>query len=225
MTPVLLAENNQKLKTMVDNCPIIPVMTIKNLEDAVPLAKALLAGGLPVLEITLRTKAATAAIGAIVKEVSGAIVGGGTVLKTSQLHELKSLGAQFAVSPGLLENLLEEATQIGLPYLPGIVSMSELMRGLELGYQNFKFFPAESSGGIQALKAFRGPFPEVGFCPTGGINRDNFINYLALDNTMCVGGSWVAPQKLIAQKDWDGIERLARESLEELQPTEMTCNS
>ena len=189
--------------------PVIPVLTIARTDDAVPLARALTEGGLTVLEITLRTAAALGAIEAIAHDVPKAVIGAGTVMTPEDMKRARDAGARFAVSPGLTEQLARDAT---LPLLPGVATASEIMRGRELGFTRFKFFPAESSGGIAALKAFAGPFADIRFCPTGGISAQIAPDYLALGNVMCVGGSWMAPQSLIDACDWGGIAELAREA-------------
>jgi 2-dehydro-3-deoxyphosphogluconate aldolase/(4S)-4-hydroxy-2-oxoglutarate aldolase len=199
----------QAIDDIVRHASIIPVLTIARTDDAVPLAKALVDGGLKVLEITLRTEAALGAIEAIARDVPGAIVGAGTVATPNDLRKARDGGAQFAVSPGLTEQLARDAV---LPLLPGVATASEIMRGRELGFTRFKFFPAESSGGIAALKAFAGPFADIRFCPTGGITAKIAPDYLALANVMCVGGSWMAPQPLIDARDWGSIAKLAREA-------------
>jgi 2-dehydro-3-deoxyphosphogluconate aldolase/(4S)-4-hydroxy-2-oxoglutarate aldolase len=189
--------------------PVIPVLTIARTNDAVPLARVLTEGGLTVLEITLRTAAALGAIKAIARDVPQAVIGAGTVMTPEDVKRARDAGARFAVSPGLTEQLARDAT---LPLLPGVATASEIMRGCELGFTRFKFFPAESSGGIAALKAFSGPFADIRFCPTGGISAQIAPDYLALGNVMCVGGSWMAPQSLIDARDWGGIAELAREA-------------
>jgi len=194
--------------------PVVPVMVIHKLEHAVPLAKALLAGGIRVLEITLRTPVSVAAIGAISREVPGAIVGAGTVTSGEELETVAAAGAVFAISPGLTPELLAAANRGSIPLIPGIATISELMTGMALGYDHFKFFPAGPAGGVKMLQAFAGPFPRVTFCPTGGVSAANYREYLALDNVACVGGSWVAPQEAMDQGDWTRITALAREAVE-----------
>jgi 2-dehydro-3-deoxyphosphogluconate aldolase/(4S)-4-hydroxy-2-oxoglutarate aldolase len=189
--------------------PVIPVLTMARVDDAVPLARALIDGGLTVLEITLRTAAALGAVEAIARDVSQAVVGAGTVTMPEDMTRARDAGAQFAVSPGLTEQLARDAA---LPLLPGVATASEILRGRELGFTRFKFFPAESSGGIATLKAFAGPFADIRFCPTGGITAKTAPDYLALGNVMCVGGSWMAPQAMIDARDWSGIAKLAREA-------------
>jgi len=193
--------------------PVVPVMVIHRLEHAVPLAQALLAGGIRVLEITLRTPVAVAAIGAISREVPGAIVGAGTVTRGEELDAVAAAGAVFAISPGLTPELLAAANRGPIPLIPGIATISELMTGMARGYDHFKFFPAGPAGGVKMLEAFAGPFPGVTFCPTGGIAADNYREYLALGNVACVGGSWVAPQRAIEAGDWAKITALAREAV------------
>jgi len=194
--------------------PVVPVMVIHKLEHAVPLAKALLAGGIRVLEITLRTPVSVDAIGAISSEVPGAIVGAGTVTSGEELETVAAAGAVFAISPGLTPELLDAANRGPIPLIPGIATISELMTGMARGYDHFKFFPAGPAGGVKMLQAFAGPFPRVTFCPTGGIAAANYREYLALDNVACVGGSWVAPQGAMDQGDWAQITALAREAVE-----------
>jgi len=194
--------------------PVVPVMVIHKLGHAVPLANALLAGGIRVLEITLRTPVSVAAIGAISREVPGAIVGAGTVTSGEQLETVAAAGAVFAISPGLTPELLDAASRGPIPLIPGIATISELMTGMARGYDHFKFFPAGPAGGVKMLQAFAGPFPRVTFCPTGGVSAANYREYLALDNVACVGGSWVAPQEAMDRGDWTRITALAREAVE-----------
>jgi 2-dehydro-3-deoxyphosphogluconate aldolase/(4S)-4-hydroxy-2-oxoglutarate aldolase len=194
--------------------PVVPVMVIHKLEQAVPLARALLAGGIRVLEITLRTPVAMEAIRIISREVSGAMVGAGTVTRGEELAAVAAAGAVFAISPGLTVELLDAANQGPIPLIPGIATISELMTGMERGYSHFKFFPAEAAGGVKMLQAIAGPFPRITFCPTGGITLANYRDYLALKNVACIGGSWVAPQGALDQGDWTRITALAREAVE-----------
>ena len=194
--------------------PVVPVMVIHKLEQAVPLAKALMAGGIRVLEITLRTPVAVEAIRAISQDVPGAIVGAGTVTRAEELTAVAEAGAVFAISPGLTVELLQAANQGTIPLIPGISTVSELMTGMALGYTHFKFFPAEAAGGVKMLKAIAGPFPQITFCPTGGITLDNYLDYLALGNVACIGGSWIAPQGAMDQGDWARITALTREAVE-----------
>lgn len=206
-----MTDNVQRgLEASLKLAPVVPVMVIENLEDAVPLARALVQGGLPVLEITLRTKAAKDCIKAIIAEVEGAIVGTGTVLAHEQLHLSEKLGCAFAVSPGASPMLLQAAKNFSVPLLPGAGTPSESMALLELGYFLQKFFPAEQSGGAAYLASLASPLPQIKFCPTGGITPELATNYLKLANVITVGGSWMAPKKLVAEKKWDEIEKLAR---------------
>jgi 2-dehydro-3-deoxyphosphogluconate aldolase/(4S)-4-hydroxy-2-oxoglutarate aldolase len=172
--------------------PVIPVLTIEDIADARPIAEALIAGGLSVLEVTLRTPAALDIISEIAR-VPGAIVGAGTVLNRLQLRQCIDAGAKFAVSPGLTDSLADAARESALPFLPGVATASEIMRGLDHGLDRFKFFPAEASGGIAALMTLSGPFGNVRFCPTGGIGAESATDWLNLDAVLCVGGSWVVP--------------------------------
>ena len=189
--------------------PVIPVLTIDRVEDAQPLARALVAGGLPALEITLRTAAAMEAIAAV-SEVEGAMAGVGTLLTAVQIRDAKSAGATFGVSPGATHSLIEAAREYDLPLLPGAATATEAMRLLEQGFVFQKFFPAEAAGGAPALGSMAGPLPQITFCPTGGVTPENAKTYLALPNTRCVGGSWIAPKALIDAGDWDQITQIAR---------------
>jgi len=190
--------------------PVMPVMVIKNLDDAVPLAKALVAGGIKVLEITLRTPIALEAIRLISQEVKDAIVGAGTITTPEQLKAAEEAGAVFAISPGLTPALLRAAKEGNIALIPGISSLSELMVGMEAGLDHFKFFPAEAAGGIPMLKAIAGPIPQVTFCPTGGISPENYNAYLSLNNVACVGGSWLVPEDAVKQKNWAKVTELAK---------------
>ncbi len=202
------------MRVMLAGNPMIPVITLDRVEDAIPLARALVAGGLRVLEVTLRTEAAREGIRRIVAEVEGAIVGTGTVCTAQQVQLSSDLGCQFMISPGSTRQLLDAAAQSTLNFMPGVSTVSEMMLCMEYGYQDFKFFPAEASGGAAKIKAIAGPFADARFCPTGGIGLNNIRDYLSLPNVLCVGGSWVAPGALIAAKRWDDIERLARETVD-----------
>jgi len=188
----------------------MPVMVIQDAADAVPLARALMAGGINVLEITLRTAAAMDAIRAISQEVEGAIVGAGTITTPEELKAVADAGAVFAISPGLTPKLLEAANHSEIALIPGIASVSELMLGMEYGLDHFKFFPAAAAGGIPMLKGIAGPIPQITFCPTGGISPENYNDYLALINVACVGGSWLAPVEAVKNKDWATVTELAR---------------
>ena len=204
---------NVKLEEILRVAPIIPVITIERLEDAVPLARALVVGGLAALEITLRTKAASAAAAAIIKAVPEAIVGLGTVLTREDLKVARDLGARFALSPGATPELLDAAAASDLPFIPGVQTSSEIMAALARGFEVVKFFPAVPAGGIAALKALAGPFPQVRFCPTGGIGESNFADWLTLGNVVSVGGSWLAPASDIGDGDWAPITGRARRAL------------
>jgi 2-dehydro-3-deoxyphosphogluconate aldolase/(4S)-4-hydroxy-2-oxoglutarate aldolase len=188
--------------------PVVPVLTIERVEDAVPLARALVSGGLKVLEVTLRTPCALDALKRISEEVEGAVPAAGTVLNTADVERAAAAGAAMAFSPGIGPF----AAAGPIPVCAGVASASEIMQGLEMGLATFKFFPAAAAGGTAALKAFAGPFGEVGFCPTGGIGAGNAAEVLALSNVLCVGGSWVAPAAAVAEGRWDLIESLAREA-------------
>ena len=192
--------------------PVIPVLVIESADTAIALARALVEGGLRVLEVTLRSGAALPSIAAIVKALPDAVVGAGTVLNANDYKRASDAGARFIVSPGITDPLLEAARDGGIPLLPGVATAGEIMRGLDAGLTNFKFFPAESSGGAAAVKAFAGPFAQVRFCPTGGITLSNARDYLALENVLCVGGSWLAPKPLVANKDWKAVTQLASEA-------------
>mgnify|MGYP000653869761 FL=1 len=190
---------------------VIPVLAIQRIEDAVPLARALFEGGLSVLEITLRTECALEAIRRISEALPQASIGVGTVLTPAQYRQAEEVGADFVVTPGTTEALYRYGVTSPVPMLPGVATVSELMTGWQYGYRRFKFFPAEASGGVKALKAFAGPLPEARFCPTGGIGINNAEDYLALKNVMCVGGSWLTPASLVEAEDWEAIRSLARD--------------
>ncbi|MBV2129849.1 bifunctional 4-hydroxy-2-oxoglutarate aldolase/2-dehydro-3-deoxy-phosphogluconate aldolase [Arsukibacterium indicum] len=189
---------------------VVPVIVIKDLADAVPMAEALLAGGIRVLEVTLRTPVALDAIKLLAEQVPEAIVGAGTVTTAAQLQQVIAAGAKFAISPGLTRELLQAGKDSVIPLIPGIASISELMEGTGLGYTHFKFFPAEAAGGVKTLKSIHGPFSDIRFCPTGGINENNYLEYLALPNVSCVGGSWIVPDQAVSNKDWLKITELTR---------------
>ncbi|MGM0767282.1 MAG: bifunctional 4-hydroxy-2-oxoglutarate aldolase/2-dehydro-3-deoxy-phosphogluconate aldolase [Pseudomonadota bacterium] len=205
--------HRQRIRAVLDSSPLIPVISINNLNDAVPLCRALVEGGINVLEITLRTEHGIQAIERVREAIPEAWVGAGTVTSVAQYRQVESAGAQFVITPGVTEALLEFGLTSEAPLLPGISTISELMVGYSLGYREFKFFPAEVSGGIPALRAFRGPFPDVSFCPTGGIRRDSARAYLALENVRSVGGSWLTPADAIDSKDWARITGIAQGSL------------
>jgi 2-dehydro-3-deoxyphosphogluconate aldolase/(4S)-4-hydroxy-2-oxoglutarate aldolase len=191
--------------------PVVPVLVVDDASLAENLAKALVAGGLPALEVTLRTPAALDVIREMAK-VEGGVVGAGTLLTTKDVEDAKAAGALFGVAPGATDRLLDACEANDLPLLPGIATSSEAMRLLERGYWVQKFFPAEANGGAPALKAIGAPLPQVKFCPTGGVSLKNAPDYLSLSNTLCVGGSWVAPKDLAAKGDWAGITAIAAEA-------------
>ncbi|AAV96267.1 bifunctional 4-hydroxy-2-oxoglutarate aldolase/2-dehydro-3-deoxy-phosphogluconate aldolase [Ruegeria pomeroyi] len=198
-------------RAICEMAPIVPVLVIDDAAHARPLAEALVAGGLPALEVTLRTPAALEAI-RIMSEVPGSVVGAGTLITPEDVRAAKAAGARFGVSPGATDRLLAACEEEGLPLLPGAATASEAMRLLERGYDMLKFFPAEASGGAPALKAIGAPLPQIAFCPTGGVSPQNAESYLSLPNVVCAGGSWVAPKDLVAAGDWAGIEALARDA-------------
>ncbi len=193
--------------------PIIPVVVIEDIKDAVPLAQSLIEGGIPIIEVTLRSSCALEAIELIAKNVPKMRVGAGTILNPTQLEQAQNRGAEFLISPGLTIKLLEHAKKKNMPLIPGVSSSSEVMQALELGYSALKFFPAEYCGGVKLLNAFNGPFKGVKFCPTGGISADNMHSYLNLENVLCVGGSWLTPKNLIQNKEWDKITEICKRSL------------
>ncbi|MGW7266271.1 bifunctional 4-hydroxy-2-oxoglutarate aldolase/2-dehydro-3-deoxy-phosphogluconate aldolase [Streptomyces sp. NPDC054842] len=198
--------------SVLDLAPVVPVVVVEDAADAVPLARALVAGGLPAIEVTLRTPAAPAAIRAIAAEVPGAVVGAGTVLSPAQVTDAVVAGARFLVSPGWTDGLLEAMRASGVPFLPGVSTTSEVVALLERGVREMKFFPAQAAGGTAYLKSLAGPLPQARFCPTGGIGPATAPEYLALPNVGCVGGSWMLPQDAVAARDWDRVEALAREA-------------
>lgn len=208
MTPQTASEKNRALCLIA---PVVPVIVVDDASKAQGLAKALVAGGLPALEVTLRTPAALDAIREMAA-VPGGIVGAGTLLTPKDVENAKAAGAQFGVSPGATDLLLDACEANDLPLLPGVATSTEAMRLLERGYTVQKFFPAEANGGVPALKGIGAPIPQVSFCPTGGISLKNAPDYLSLSNTLCVGGSWVAPKDLVNAEDWAAIEALASEA-------------
>nr|WP_129066677.1 bifunctional 4-hydroxy-2-oxoglutarate aldolase/2-dehydro-3-deoxy-phosphogluconate aldolase [Helicobacter pylori] len=193
--------------------PIIPVVVIESIKDAVPLVQSLVEGGIHIIEVTLRSSCALEAIELIAKNVPKMRVGAGTILNPAQLEQAQNRGAEFLISPGLTIKLLEYAKKKDMPLIPGVSSSSEVMQALELGYSTLKFFPAEYCGGVKLLNAFNGPFKGVKFCPTGGISTDNMRSYLNLENVLCVGGSWLTPKNLIQNKEWDKITEICKRSL------------
>lgn len=199
--------------TLPENAPpIIPVVVVEDASHAAGLAKALLAGGIKAIEVTLRSSAALDAIEAIATEAPGIFVGAGTVLSPDDMVRSVAAGAQFLVSPGVTQTLLNTGEASGTPYLPGVATASEAMALRELGYARMKFFPADAAGGPTALKGLGGPLPDIAFCPTGGVNANNATEYLHLANVFAVGGSWLAPTALISAQDWPEIEARARTS-------------
>jgi 2-dehydro-3-deoxyphosphogluconate aldolase/(4S)-4-hydroxy-2-oxoglutarate aldolase len=198
--------------SVLDLAPVVPVVVVDDLADAVPLARALVAGGLPAIEVTLRTPVALDAIRAIAGEVPGAVVGAGTVITAEQVAEVVAAGARFLVSPGWTDALLEAMRASGVPILPGVSTTSEVVALLERGVREMKFFPAEAAGGTAYLKALAAPLPQARFCPTGGISAASAPEYLALPNVGCVGGSWMLPKDAVAGRDWGRVEALAREA-------------
>ncbi len=196
--------------SVLDLAPVVPVVVVDDLSDAVPLARALVAGGLPAIEVTLRTPVAVDAIRAIAEEVPGAVVGAGTVITPEQVGEVVAAGARFLVSPGWTDALLEAMRGSGVPFLPGVSTTSEVVALLERGVREMKFFPAEAAGGTAYLKALAAPLPQARFCPTGGIGPASAPDYLALPNVGCVGGSWMLPKDAVAGRDWARVEALAR---------------
>ncbi|WP_104744942.1 bifunctional 4-hydroxy-2-oxoglutarate aldolase/2-dehydro-3-deoxy-phosphogluconate aldolase [Helicobacter acinonychis] len=202
-----------KVMEVLQISPIVPVVVIEDLKDAVPLAQSLIEGGIPIIEVTLRSNCALETIELIAKNVPKMHVGAGTILNLNQLEQAQNRGAEFLISPGLTPSLLEYAKKKDMPLIPGVSSSSEVMQALELGYNALKFFPAEYCGGAKLLNAFNGPFKGVKFCPTGGISVDNMHAYLKLENVLCVGGSWLTPKNLVQNKEWDKIIELCKQAL------------
>ncbi|MFF5441244.1 bifunctional 4-hydroxy-2-oxoglutarate aldolase/2-dehydro-3-deoxy-phosphogluconate aldolase [Streptomyces achromogenes] len=196
--------------SLLDLAPVLPVVVLADAADAVPLARALVAGGLPAIEVTLRTPAALEAIRAIAGEVPEAVVGAGTVVSPEQVGAVTAAGARFLVSPGWTESLLTAMRASGVPYLPGVSTASEVVALLERGVREMKFFPAQAAGGTAYLRSLAGPLPQARFCPTGGIGPTTAPEYLSLPNVGCVGGSWMVPAEAVAARDWGRIEELAR---------------
>lgn len=194
--------------------PIVPVLVINDVKDALPIAEALLAADVKVLEVTLRTPSALEVINTIAKHLPEAVVGAGTVTNREQLQRSVDAGSRFALSPGSTKDLLQAGKESSIALIPGISSTSELMEAVDTGYGHMKFFPAEASGGVKAIQSIGGPFPDVRFCPTGGINLNNVRNYLALPNVACCGGSWLVSDEIVKAKNWQEITRLAKEVLQ-----------
>lgn len=207
-----MSNKTAKLLSLLDGQPVIPVIKIAYVKDAVPLARALARGGLPAIEITLRTDAALESIRRVAAEVAEAVVGAGTILNARQFDEAAKAGSQFIVSPGVTGQLLDAAADSPVPLLPGAITPGEIMTAAEAGLDFLKFFPAEQAGGAAFLKSLASPFGGIRFCPTGGIGANNARDYLNLSNVICVGGSWVAPDDMVKAGDWAGIEALAREA-------------
>lgn len=207
--PITPQDASRRTREICSLAPIIPVLVIEDATTARPLAEALVSGGLPALEVTLRTPAALDAIRAM-SEVPGGHVGAGTLITPQDVRDAKAAGATFGVSPGATDELLATCEGEGLPLLPGSATATEAMRLLARGYDMQKFFPAEASGGVPALKAIGAPLPQVAFCPTGGINMSNALSYLELPNVICAGGSWIAPASLVSVADWTGVKQLAQ---------------
>lgn len=201
-----------RIRDIMAMSPVMPVIVIERIDDAVPLARALVAGGIRVLEVTMRTAAALDAVRAITAEVPDAITGVGTIVKAADVDAAMQAGAQFGVSPGSPDALLAHILACGMSFLPGTMTPTDVMRVLDHGFDAMKLFPAAQAGGIGMLKAINGPLPQARFCPTGGVDIRNAAEFLALPNVGCVGGSWLAPANLIAAKDWGAIEKLAREA-------------
>lgn len=199
-------------EVMQRSCPVLPVLVIEDISLAVDLAKALHAGGIQVVEVTLRTHQALDALAAIRKALPNLLVGAGTLIHPEQFLEVRDAGAQFAVSPGCTERLAAAADEVQMPYLPGVMTPSEVLLALEFGYRSLKLFPANGEGSVKMLKSLKGPFTGINFCPTGGINQDNLLSFLRLPNVTCVGGTWVAPSNLIRARAWDQITQLAAEA-------------
>ncbi len=208
MTPQI---QSQKSRALCELAPVIPVLVVGDATKAEGLATALVSGGLPVLEVTLRTPAALEVIREMAK-VPGGHVGAGTVLTADDAKRAQDAGASFAVAPGATETLVRACEDIGLPLLPGAVTASEVMRAMEMGFSMLKFFPAEAAGGVKSLKALAGPLPQVSFCPTGGVTLASAPDYLALPNVICVGGSWISPDADVAAGNWQAIQTRAREA-------------
>jgi 2-dehydro-3-deoxyphosphogluconate aldolase/(4S)-4-hydroxy-2-oxoglutarate aldolase len=200
------------VRRILARTPVVPVLVVGEVRHAAPLARALVAGGLAILEVTLRTPAALDAIAAMRAAAPGAVIGAGTLTRPGEFAAAHAAGAAFGVTPGFTAELAAAAADAQLPLLPGVMTPAEILAARAAGYDTLKFFPAELAGGSEMLRAFAGPFADVKFCPTGGITRERAPRYLELDNVVCVGGSWVAPPALIERADWNGIERLARDA-------------
>lgn len=203
-------------KEVMNVSPIIPVLAIKDASKAVDIALALQEGGINVMEITLRTQEAVDAIAKVAKELPSMVVGAGTVVNEKQFKTVKDAGAKFIISPGSTSSLLEYSQDMGIAFIPGVASASDIMLGMEYGLDAFKLFPANIVGSQKALKAFSGPFPDISFCPTGGVKLNNMNDYLSLENVLCVGGTWICPSELIDSNDFQGIADLCKEAIESI---------
>lgn len=212
----LSMQHRHQVQSVLASCPLVPVISIHDPEHTLPLAGALVQGGIRILEVTLRTEHGLGAIRQLRKAFPDIWVGAGTVAQVAQYRQAEAAGAQFVITPGVTRELLEFGLTAHAPLLPGVSTVSEMMMGYALGYREFKFFPAEVSGGIQALKAFSGPFPDVSFCPTGGVRRETARDYLALANVAAVGGTWLTPRDAVEAGDWAAITELAAGSLQDL---------
>lgn len=212
----LSMHHRHQVQTMLAACPLVPVITIHHPDHAVPLGRALVEGGIRILEVTLRSEHGLGAIRQLREALPDIWVGAGTVTQVSQYREAEAAGAQFVITPGVTEQLLAYGLNAQAPLLPGISTISELMMGYAMGYREFKFFPAEVAGGIKALQAFAGPFADVTFCPTGGIRRETAKDYLALNNVAAVGGTWLTPKDKIEAGDWDIITEIVTGSLSDI---------
>lgn len=206
----------QRIEEIIKISPIIPVVAIENKEDAIPLAKALIAGGINIMEVTLRTPEALQAIDLIAQNVPDMCVGAGTVCDEIQLEQTLDVKSQFAFSPGISPELIRSAYDNSVPFIPGVATPSEVMRASNHGIKYCKLFPASVVGGVDLLKAYQGPFSHMKFCPTGGVTLENMNEYLELDNVFCVGGTWIASKKLISSKEFEKITQLAKEALKNI---------
>ncbi len=212
----LSMQHRHQVQSVLGSCPLVPVISIHDPAHTLPLAKALVDGGIRILEVTLRTEHGLGAIRQLRKAFPDVWVGAGTVAQVAQYRQAEAAGAQFIITPGVTRELLEFGLTAHAPLLPGVATISEMMMGYALGYREFKFFPAEVSGGVQALKAFAGPFPDVSFCPTGGVRRETARDYLDLANVSAVGGTWLTPREAVEAGDWAAITELAAGSLQDL---------
>ncbi len=203
-------------KEVMEISPVVPVIALENVDDALPLAKALLEGGIAIMEITLRTEAGLKAIEIISKEMPQMNVGAGPVLNADDFKKAVEHGAQFVFSPGISEELMQTSRELGVALIPGVATASEVMLAKNNGFEHCKLFPATLAGGVEALKAFSGPFSSMRFCPTGGVNLSNVKDFLALENVVCAGGSWIVPTQAIKEKDFQTITRLCKEALKAL---------